>query len=103
MQPLKILPALLLSAALAACSTPSQRIERALINYGLPAPQAECMGFRLAQRLTNNQLRQLDQLARLNSDRLGRTRLEDIGRTLAGAENPALIAEVVRTGLGCLI
>lgn len=94
---------LLLSLALAACASPSQRIERALVGYGLPASQAQCMGSRLAQRLTSTQLRQLDKLARLNADRLGQTRLQDIGRTIAGAENPALIAEVVRTGLGCLL
>ena len=103
MRPQTILPAVFLSVLIASCASPAQRIERALVNSGVPPSQAQCMGYRLAERLTTSQLRQLDQLARLTNDRLGRARLEDIGRAIAGPENPALIAEVVRTGIVCLL
>ena len=96
-------PILVLAAMLAACASPAQRIERKLLEVGLPPFQAECMGVRLAQRLSNNELRQLDRMARLSGDRINRMPIEDIGRALADVENPALVAEVVRTGLGCLI
>jgi hypothetical protein len=100
---MRILPLLALPLVLAACATPAARIERKLVEVGVPRPQAECMGVRLAQRLSNDELRQLDRMARLNADRINRMRIEDISRALADAENPALVAEVVRTGLGCMI
>jgi hypothetical protein len=98
-----ILIPIALSLAVVGCATPSQRIERKLVEVGVPFRVAECMGVRLSQRLTMGQLRQLDRLARLDGDRLGRTRLEEIGRALAGADDPALMGDVVRTGIGCLI
>lgn len=90
---------------LAGCAGPAQRIERSLVRVGVPFDVAECMGFRLERRLTRGQLRRLDDLARLENRRggLGRVRLEEIGRTLAGADDPALVSEVVRAGLACLI
>lgn len=90
---------------LAGCAGPAQRIERSLVGVGVPFGVAECMGVRLQQRLTRGQLRRLDDLARLEDRRggLGRVRLEEIGRALAGADDPALVSEVVRAGIGCLI
>jgi hypothetical protein len=100
---MRIVPLVLLPLALAACATPATRIERKLVEVGVPRPQAQCMGTRLAQRLTTSELRQLDRLVRQNEDRLARTRLEDLPRTLASLDNPALVTEVVRTGISCLI
>lgn len=88
---------------LAGCASPAQRIERSLVRVGVPYGVAQCMGVRLQQRLTLGQLRQLDRLARLDDRGLGRARLEEIGRALGGSEDPALVGEVVRTGIGCLI
>lgn len=91
--------------ALAACAGPAQRIERSLVRAGVPFDVAQCMGVRLEQRLTRDQSRRLDDLARLEQRRggLDRARLGEIGRALGGADDPALVAEVVRTGIGCLI
>jgi len=100
---MRILPLLALPLVLAACASPASRIERKLVEVGVPRPQAECMGVRLAQRLSHAELRQLDRMARLNGDRINRMRLEDVSRMLVDVENPALVAEVVRTGIGCLI
>ncbi len=97
------LPFVALGLLVAGCASPSQRIERRLVEVGLPQTQARCMGDRLAARLSGSQLRQLDQLVRLNGDRIGRMRLEDIGRTLSDQRDPALVAEVVRSGISCLI
>ncbi|WP_439534169.1 hypothetical protein [Polymorphobacter sp.] len=95
--------ALGLALAVAGCASPAQRIERKLVEVGVPQRVAECMGQRLSQQLSTSQLRQLDRMARLEGDRIGRARIEDIGRALAGAENPALMGEVIRTGVSCLI
>lgn len=50
--------------ALSACATPSDRITDALVAYGLAPPQAQCMGQRLEDRLSINQLRELARYAR---------------------------------------
>ncbi len=92
-----------LLALLAGCATPSQRIAAKLGEYGVPAPQARCMGDRLQDRLSTAQLRRLGELASLNRDRLGRMSINDIARQLNGPQDSALAVEVVRAGLGCAI
>jgi hypothetical protein len=99
----QLMMVLVAGAVLAGCAGPAQRIERGLVNVGVPRDVARCMGVRLEDRLSRQQLRQLERLARVGDGRLGRARLEEIGRALAGADDPRLAAEVVRTGLGCLI
>lgn len=92
-----------LGLLLAGCASPAQRIERKLVEVGVPQGQAQCMGVRLQQRLSAGQLRSLDRLARMNGNRIERMRVEDIARQLAADGDPALVAEVVRTGIGCLV
>jgi hypothetical protein len=87
----------------AACATPSQRITAKLTEYGVPPTQARCMGDRLQQRLDNRQLRRLGEIGRLNRDRLGRMSVTDIAATLNKPGDEALVAEVVRSGISCLI
>ena len=78
----------------------AQRVEDALVANGMPAPMAECMGARLVDRLTIEQLRRLERLApeegetavprsvRDALDRLGRVDdpepLEALGSSAAG-------------------
>ncbi|GGI81124.1 hypothetical protein GCM10007973_17000 [Polymorphobacter multimanifer] len=88
---------------LAGCASPAQRIERKLVEVGVPQGQAQCMGVRLQQRLSTSQLRSLDRLARMNGNRIERMRVEDIARQLAADGDPALVAELLRTGIGCLV
>lgn len=88
---------------LAACASPSQRISTKLIDYGVPEPQAVCMGDRLEQRLTTTQLVRLGEVARLSRDSAGRMTVNDLARALNRPGDEALVAEVLRSGLGCLI
>lgn len=88
---------------LAACATPSQKIAAKLTEVGVPQPQARCMGDRLQSRLTLTQLRRLDEVVRLNRDRVGNMSINQIARALDDPGDPALFAEVVRAGVGCLI
>lgn len=94
---------LLACLALAACATPSQRIATKLTELGVPQPQARCMGDRLQDRLSVSQLRRLQEISRIDSDRLGRMRISEIADQLTDARDPALVAEVIRAGVGCSI
>lgn len=82
------------------CATPAQRITSKLESVGVPSSQARCMGDKLASRLS---YRQLDELNRVIRDS-GRERLtlNLLVRRLANAD-PALVARLVETGLGCAI
>ena len=90
-------------ALLSACATPSQRISTKLTEYGVAPRQAQCMGDRLEARLDNRQLRRLGEIGRLNRDRMGRMSVNDIVGTLNRPGDEALVAEVVRSGIGCMI
>lgn len=88
---------------LAGCATPAQRIAARLGEYGVPPAQARCMGDRLQSRLSIAQLRRLDEIGRINRDRVGRMTINDIGRQLTDPRDPALAIEFVRAGLGCAL
>lgn len=85
-----------------ACATPAQRIATKLTDYGVPPPQAQCMGERLASRLTRAQLQRLADLAQLDPDRVGRMTVAEIAQTIGEKGDPAVVAEVIRTGIVCL-
>lgn len=90
-------------ALLAACASPAQRITTKLTDYGVPGPQAMCMGDRLSSRLSNGQLMRLGEIAKMNRDRVGRMTVNDLARSLNKPGDEALVAEVLRSGLSCLI
>lgn len=90
-------------ATLAACATPSQRITAKLTEYGVPPRQAQCMGDRLEANLDRSQLARLVEIGKLNRDRMGRMSVNDIAATLNKPGDEALVAEVVRSGISCLI
>jgi hypothetical protein len=92
-----------LLALLAACATPSQRITAKLTEYGVPPTQARCMGDRLQARLSTGQLQRLGEIGRLNRDRVGRMNVSEIAATLNQPGDEALVGEVVRSGISCLI
>lgn len=90
-------------AALAACTTPAQKITARLVDYGVPPSQARCMGDRLQQRLSFGQLQRLGSLSELDRSRLGRMSINDITRALNRPGDEVIVAEVVRAGIGCVI
>ena len=87
---------------LAGCATPAQRIATKLTDYGVPPAQAQCMGDRLASRLSRQQLQRLADIARLDPDRVGKMTVNEIAATLGESGDPAIVAEVIKTGLVCL-
>lgn len=94
------LAALLLVAA---CARPSERIATKLVEYGLPQRQAVCVGERLERNLSTSQLRRVAEIVRLNGDRVGRLTVNDIVRALDKPGDEAIVAQVLRAGLGCLV
>lgn len=88
---------------LTACATPAQRIAGKLTELGVPPGQAQCMGDRLGQRLSTGQLRRLQDIARLNGERLERMSIREIANRLTDDRDPALIAEFIRAGIGCAV
>lgn len=88
-------------ALLAACATPSQRITKKLMEYGLPPVQARCMGDGLQARLSTAQLQRVGEVGRVNKDRIGRMTISDIAGALDKPGDEALVGEVLRTGLRC--
>lgn len=86
---------------LVACATPAQRIATKLGEYGVPPREARCMGERLQDRLSYAQLQRLNDLARINGDRIGRMSINDIARTFNAPQDASLAAEILRAGIGC--
>ncbi|WP_372919310.1 hypothetical protein [Sandarakinorhabdus sp.] len=95
--------ALLAALLLAACATPAQRITTNLVDLGVNPGQAQCMGNRLGERLSLGQLRRLQQLTGLRSERFGRMSIREIAGRLNDDRDPGLVAEFLRAGVGCLI
>lgn len=88
------------SVLLAGCVTPAERITGRLEAAGVPAPQARCMGGKLAARLSPGQLDELNRVVKdSGSERLTVNRL--IGRL--GNADPALVGILVETGLSCAL
>ncbi len=100
MRPIFVLAPLLL---LAACATPSQRITTALVDRGVPPPQARCMGDKLGDRLSIAQLKRLDEISKMNGGRMDRMSIPQIANALSDPRDPGLVAEVIRAGVGCLL
>lgn len=92
-----------LPLALSACASPSQRIATKLTDLGVPPRQSQCMGDRLATRLSIGQLRRLDELSRISRERLERMSIRQIANKLSEEKDPGLVAEILRAGVGCLI
>lgn len=100
---LSLLALVTLPLLLTACATPAQRITTNLADLGVPPRQAQCMGGRLAQRLSIGQLRRLAELTHLNGRRLERMSIREIANRLTDQRDPAIIAEFLRAGIGCAI
>jgi hypothetical protein len=87
----------------AGCATPSQRISTKLIGYGVPEPQAVCMGDRLQQRLSYAQLKRIGEIGKSSRDEMGRMSVPQVAAALNRPGDEALVAEVLRAGVGCLL
>lgn len=102
-RPAPFIALLALPLLLTACATPAQRITTNLAELGVPQRQAQCMGGRLAQRLSFGQLRRLQEITSIRADRFERMSIREIASKLTDERDPGLVAEFLRAGVGCLI
>jgi hypothetical protein len=94
---------LAVTVVLAGCATPSQRISSQLVGYGVPEPQAVCVGDKLQDRLSIAQLQRIGQIAKRSRDDTGRVTIAQFAAALNKPGDEELVAEVLRAGLGCMI
>lgn len=88
---------------LAGCATPSQRISSKLIGYGVPEPQAVCVGDKLEDRLSIAQMQRIGQIAKRSRNDDGQVTITQFAAALNKPGDEELVAEVLRAGLGCLL
>jgi hypothetical protein len=87
----------------AGCATPSQRISSKLISYGVPEPQAVCVGDKLEDRLSIAQLQRISQIAKRSRNEAGQVTITQFAQALDKPGDEEIVAEVLRAGLGCLL
>ena len=95
--------ALAAALLLAACASPAERITEKLVEAGVPDRQAQCMGTRLAERLTAEQLRELGKVAGNDRAEGRRSSLRDLVRRVRDVNDPQLVAVLVGAGVECAI
>ncbi|HKT15917.1 MAG TPA: hypothetical protein VJR87_11010 [Allosphingosinicella sp.] len=90
--------------ALAGCAATYQsRIEAKLVAMGLSHSKARCMAERLVDRLSEDQLRSLGRLARLQDRNVRKMSVEELIGRAAALGDPEIVAVVTRAGVGCAI
>lgn len=96
---------ILLLAAVAGCAASREaRIASALTEAGLRPDLARCMATPIARDLSSDQLRSLQRVARLSSDRAKDMTGGQILDTLQKSNlDPETVAVLARAGLGCFL
>lgn len=90
--------------ALSACATSHEsRIRSNLIDAGVSPPVARCMAERMADRLSDSQLRSLAKLSGQKAHQLGAMRVDEFLRSSRHLLDAEVYAVVARAGLGCAI
>jgi hypothetical protein len=100
---MRIYGSLGLMLLLAGCATPSQRISSQLIGYGVPEPQAVCVGDKLQARLNVSQMRRIGQISKASRNEAGHVTLTQFAAALNKPGDEQIVAEVFRAGVGCLL
>jgi hypothetical protein len=89
--------------ALAGCATPQTRLERGLINAGLPKTQSACMADRMVDKLSLIQLRRLSSLGNFEDEKLGDITVSRFMRNIRALKDPEILSVTTRAALGCAI
>lgn len=90
-------------ALLAGCASRSSRIEAALVKAGLSEHLATCLAPRLADRLTDDQLRTLAAAAKREPGDAGKLKAAEIVARVAGTGDPQIADVVSKAGLHCAL
>jgi hypothetical protein len=95
--------AAILALALAACATPENRIQSALVDAGLSKPVAGCMADRMVDRLSLGQLMKLRGLGKLKDKKVQQMSIEEFVKRTKSLQDPEILAVVTSSGVVCAI
>ncbi len=90
-------------ALLGGCASRTSRVEAALVKGGVSARMASCLAPRLAERLSDDQLRALAAATRRGPGDSGKLGMGDIVARVAGIGDPDIVDVVSRAGLHCAL
>ena len=93
----------LAALALGGCASRASRIEGALVKAGVSGRMAACLAPRLADRLSDDQLRALAATAKRAPGDDGRAGTREIIARIAGTGDPAIVGIVSSAGLHCAL
>jgi hypothetical protein len=79
----------------------AERVEDALVANGMPAPMAECMGTRLVDRLTIEQLRKLERLAPEEGEAAVPRSVNDALDRIGRVDDPQAVEALATSAAGC--
>jgi hypothetical protein len=90
-------------ALLAGCASRTSRVEGALVQAGVSGRMASCLAPRLADQLTNDQLRALAKAAKRTPGDTGKVGTGEIVARVAGLGDPEIVRVVSAAGLHCAL
>ena len=95
--------ALAASLLLASCASvsPESRVRAGLIDDGLSPKMAACMAERMTDRLSLNQLRQLQSLASVRKSHMEKMSLDQLLYKVRGLEDPEIFMVTSKAALHC--
>lgn len=101
----RVLLSLGLIALVASCSSfsPEAKIRDRLEKAGVKPHMAACMAEKLARKLSTDELRQLDTVAKLPKTHPGHLSLDELADRLEAIHDPHIVNVVTKAGLGCAI
>lgn len=79
----------------------AERVEQALLDNGMPANMAECMGPRLVDRLSLAQLRKLERIAPEEGESAIPTTSDEAMTRLRRVDDPEAVEQMFLTAGGC--
>ena len=88
--------------ALAACSSPENRVKAALLEAGLSEAVSTCMAERMTDRLSIAQLQKLAEAGR-GAGPVGQMSLSELASRVRGIGDPEIVSVVTSAGVGCAI
>ena len=99
----RLLPALLIPLALAACATPQTRVRNGLTGLGLSYPIADCMAERMVDRLSLSQLSRLSSLDGFKGRQPGDISVNQFIGITRGLQDPEVLGVVTSSGAICAV
>jgi len=89
--------------AVSSCATPQTRLQRGLINAGLPKTQSACMADRMVNKLSLLQLRRLISIGNFENEKLRDMSVSRFMRNIRALKDPEIVSITTRAALGCAI